>query len=170
MRCTVRANCHQHFTSMLRPSHYRRGLASVDTPDKPSFRRAADARNHKLVFEFLARSGCVDCGESDVLVLQFDHLDNKSDDISWLVGSGCSPSRLARELAKCEIRCQTATDARLQRRGDGFAAAATSHLGLLGIRERAEMLGGRLRIRSDPGGGTSITVGMPAADVRRASG
>jgi len=52
---------------------------------------------------------------------------------------------------------------------DDVDLAATKHLGLLGMRERAEMLGGRLRIRSEPGRGTSITVSMAAADVGSAA-
>jgi PAS domain S-box-containing protein len=46
---------------------------------------------------------------------------------------------------------------------DDVDLAATGHLGLLGMRERAETLGGRLRIRSEIGRGTSIAVSIPAA-------
>ena len=45
---------------------------------------------------------------------------------------------------------------------DDVDLAATGHLGLLGMRERAETLGGRLRIRSEIGRGTSIAVSIPA--------
>jgi len=48
---------------------------------------------------------CIDCGAQDPLVLQFDHMGDKADDISWLAGSGWSSSRLSRELSKCVIRC-----------------------------------------------------------------
>jgi len=37
------------------------------------------------------------------------------------------------------------------------------HLGLLGIRERAELLGGRLTIESSPGRGTSLYIRLPLA-------
>jgi hypothetical protein len=47
----------------------------------------------------------VDCGEKDWLVLQFDHVHSKLDHVSWLIGSGCSPVQLQRELSKCEVRC-----------------------------------------------------------------
>jgi PAS domain S-box-containing protein len=46
---------------------------------------------------------------------------------------------------------------------DDVDLAATGNLGLLGMRERAETLGGRLRIRSDIGWGTSIAASIPAA-------
>ena len=37
------------------------------------------------------------------------------------------------------------------------------HLGLLGMRERLEMMGGRLQIKATPGKGTAITAHLPAA-------
>ena len=55
--------------------------------------------------------------------------------------------------------------------GAGFDLAATGsedqgeHLGIAGIRERAEMLGGTLRIASTPGAGTIVVVTVPTGDV-----
>jgi len=37
-------------------------------------------------------------------------------------------------------------------------------LGLLGMRERAELLGGRLQVESRPGAGTRVTVELPLSD------
>jgi signal transduction histidine kinase len=48
--------------------------------------------------------------------------------------------------------------------GKGFDTSQLSnngHLGLMGMQERAEMLGGRLEIESEPGMGTTIFVGVP---------
>jgi two-component system, NarL family, sensor histidine kinase UhpB len=46
--------------------------------------------------------------------------------------------------------------------GVGFdAAAMTLGLGIAGMRERTAALGGTLRIRSRPGGGTDVTVRLP---------
>ncbi len=51
--------------------------------------------------------------------------------------------------------------------GHGFdAAAKTNGFGLMGMRERAELLAGRLEVESTPGEGTTVTVSLP---VRRAS-
>jgi two-component system sensor histidine kinase UhpB len=52
--------------------------------------------------------------------------------------------------------------------GRGFAAlhpdewARRGHLGLLGMRERARLIGGTLRLRSRPGRGTALAVDVPA--------
>jgi signal transduction histidine kinase len=47
---------------------------------------------------------------------------------------------------------------------DPFAAAQRGRLGLAGMRERAEMLGGSLIIESRPGSGTTLLVEMPYGD------
>jgi hypothetical protein len=105
-RCEVMcANCHQRYTSVARPKHYRRPESMELTSGVPRFRAAANARNHSLTLQFLDNAACVDCNEQDSLTLQFDHIHGKLDHISWLVGSGCSPVRLHQELAKCQIRC-----------------------------------------------------------------
>ncbi|MEU8117486.1 histidine kinase [Spirillospora sp. NPDC049024] len=44
------------------------------------------------------------------------------------------------------------------------ALAGGGHYGLVGMHERAARAGGRLAVRSVPGGGTEITASMPAAD------
>jgi len=45
--------------------------------------------------------------------------------------------------------------------GRGFdTSAPTDHLGLAGIRERVELLGGRLRVESSPGAGTAVLVDL----------
>jgi signal transduction histidine kinase len=55
--------------------------------------------------------------------------------------------------------------------GKGFEAARPEaleakegHLGLLNMRERAEMVGGELTIRSQPGWGTRVTLTIPLSD------
>jgi signal transduction histidine kinase len=50
--------------------------------------------------------------------------------------------------------------------GRGFDASLRPHrsLGLVGLKERAQMLGGQLDIRSSPGAGAMISVAFPAGD------
>ncbi len=52
--------------------------------------------------------------------------------------------------------------------GRGFDLAAVEsngHFGLLGMRERAESLGGKLQLQTAPGHGTEVQVWIPLADV-----
>jgi len=62
-----------------------------------------------FVFCFLARHPCVDCGEGDFRVLDFDHIDpnDKSEigGVAQLLWRNCSLKRIKAEIEKCEIVC-----------------------------------------------------------------
>jgi hypothetical protein len=61
--------------------------------------------NEKL-FNYLETHPCVDCGESDPVVLEFDHVrGEKSYNVSMMGWVGLSWDSLLREIAKCEVRC-----------------------------------------------------------------
>ena len=51
--------------------------------------------------------------------------------------------------------------------GVGFAVRrpVAGHYGLVGMRERAKLLGGSLRVESGSGRGTKITVRIPLAET-----
>ena len=60
----------------------------------------------RFVFEYLTSHPCVDCGESDPLVLTFDHVSGrKKMNISQMVNRGYSLDALQKEIDKCEVRC-----------------------------------------------------------------
>jgi hypothetical protein len=63
-------------------------------------------RNVRLVYEYLLQHPCVDCGESDPVVLEFDHVNGeKRDNVASYIRSGRSWQRVLTEIEKCEIRC-----------------------------------------------------------------
>jgi hypothetical protein len=65
----------------------------------------SDELNGKL-YEYLERHACVDCGESDPVVLEFDHVrGKKSYNVSAMGYLFTSWDSLLREIAKCEVRC-----------------------------------------------------------------
>jgi hypothetical protein len=68
-------------------------------------RRATALRVGRAVAEYLSAHPCVDCGERDARVLDFDHRREKTADVSALVHSGLSWERVAAEIAKCDVRC-----------------------------------------------------------------
>lgn len=57
--------------------------------------------------QYLLTHPCVDCGESDPIVLDFDHVrGEKIDDVSRLLwGSQCSLNVFETEMSKCDVRC-----------------------------------------------------------------
>lgn len=61
-------------------------------------------RIKKYLFDYKSNNPCVDCGESDPIVLEFDHFRDKTYTISQMsMHSGLS--NIKKEIAKCEIRC-----------------------------------------------------------------
>jgi hypothetical protein len=66
-------------------------------------RRVAEARAY--VLEMLRERRCVDCGEADVVVLEFDHLSDKQAHVATLVSRGVGLARIEAEVARCEIVC-----------------------------------------------------------------
>jgi hypothetical protein len=63
-------------------------------------------RNGELLRRYLMTRACVDCGETDVRVLEFDHVrGHKLENIGTMCAQRCNWQRIAAEIAKCEIRC-----------------------------------------------------------------
>ncbi len=72
----------------------------------------AAQKRHRLkirakMFEFLSVNPCVDCGEKDPIVLEFDHCDPKSKFklVSKMLSGHYSWESVQKEMKKCEIRC-----------------------------------------------------------------
>ena len=55
----------------------------------------------------LFECGCLDCGNKDVRVLEFDHRDPncKRDNVSRMLGLGCGWATILKEVEKCDIVC-----------------------------------------------------------------
>jgi len=68
-------------------------------------RQEAVTRNRKLLAAYLVDHPCVDCGETETTVLDFDHLRDKRMDISRMVNTGHAWASILEEIAKCEVRC-----------------------------------------------------------------
>lgn len=59
------------------------------------------------VCNYLMSHSCVDCGENDILVLEFDHRGDlpKTKDVSVMINSTYSLKTLMSEVDKCDVRC-----------------------------------------------------------------
>ena len=60
---------------------------------------------NKYIFEFLICNPCIDCGEKDPIVLEFDHQRDKTAPVSTLMKHNHSLQKLEKEIAKCVVRC-----------------------------------------------------------------
>lgn len=61
--------------------------------------------NYQKLREYLLSHPCEMCGNGDLLVLEFDHLRDKEENISVLVANGNTWSRIKREIDKCQVLC-----------------------------------------------------------------
>ena len=63
-------------------------------------------RNRAFIDEYLRHHRCVDCGISNPLLLEFDHVSGeKRAPISTLIRHAVPVEILLAEIAKCEVRC-----------------------------------------------------------------
>ncbi len=67
--------------------------------------KKAKARSKDLINGHLQSHPCVDCGESDIEVLEFDHLKDKTMNVSAMPRAGFALEKIKEEIAKCEVRC-----------------------------------------------------------------
>lgn len=61
----------------------------------------------QYVGRYLSSHPCVDCGEADILVLEFDHRDRNSKvaEISRIIKQTWAYKKLVEEISKCDVRC-----------------------------------------------------------------
>lgn len=62
-------------------------------------------KSQDYIWDYLKNNPCIDCGESDPVVLEFDHIDpkNKTANVSELIKY--SIYKIEKEINKCEVRC-----------------------------------------------------------------
>ncbi|KRE21197.1 hypothetical protein ASG80_14185 [Agromyces sp. Soil535] len=84
------------------------------------------AAHIKRIGEYLLDHSCVDCGERDIRVLDFDHRGGteKSAEVMKLAKAAYSWARVSAEIAKCDVRCRNC-HARVtyERMGDDWRTA-----------------------------------------------
>ena len=60
--------------------------------------------NKQYIVNYLSDHPCIDCAESDIVVLEFDHYKDKVDNIATLMHQ-VSLEVLEHEISKCVVRC-----------------------------------------------------------------
>lgn len=100
----------------LRKTHYEANKQQA--LDRVKARRVELRRR---MWEYKAIHPCVDCGESNPIVLEFDHLGDKVLDVTKMVWRGISWKRIEAEIAKCDIVCANHHKIRTWERGGFYA-------------------------------------------------
>ena len=110
--CTTRERISRYKTSFCRECKreydrkYHKSRSSIRKQDKQDKQKIRMFSLRKFVFEYLLTHPCIDCGEKDILVLDFDHVRGiKVAAVSFLLTNGCSKQKLVAEIKKCDIRC-----------------------------------------------------------------
>lgn len=82
--------------------------------------------NYKYVCEYLSEHGCVDCDETDIVVLDFDHVRGKKlDSINRLMNR--KPAIVIAEILKCVVRCSNCHRRRHAKEKGFFRFTYTPH-------------------------------------------
>jgi hypothetical protein len=93
--------CHAAY----RRAHYVRNRAIYIDQEVARIKRYRD-ENRPLIRDYLRFHPCVDCGESDIVVLDFDHRDPATKKYSVMLLALHKPwTRVLAEIAKCDVRC-----------------------------------------------------------------
>lgn len=101
-----RRNGHQSMCKCCNKDYQREHYRS----NKRVYKQKTSEYKHTLrqqLYKYLQSHPCVDCGESDPVVLEFDHLTpaDKEDGISRMIVRKCSWARILAEIEKCQVRC-----------------------------------------------------------------
>ena len=73
--------------------------------------RKRNSETRERIYEYLgfylSSHPCVDCGEDDILILEFDHKERseKEDSINAMITRRLPFGKLVAEVSKCEVRC-----------------------------------------------------------------
>ena len=86
--------------------HYERNRATYIANARRNSARY-HAENLDRVRQYLGAHPCVDCGEADPVVLEFDHRDRsaKRMPVSIMLRRFFSWEQIKREIDKCDVRC-----------------------------------------------------------------
>ena len=103
-----------------------------NTPERNTQRQASRERSkaaaRTLVWSYLTSHPCVDCGNPDPVVLEFDHVrGEKVRSISEMVCRGTSAAIIEEEIAKCEVRCANCHRRATALRGSWWTVAPTTN-------------------------------------------
>lgn len=101
---TRNAYCRECTTRYGR-EHYHRNITR-ERPRRVAYGREKLRKLRAQYFEYLKTHPCVDCGESDPMVLEFDHVcGEKRGEVSTLLNHRINWEGILAEIKKCDVVC-----------------------------------------------------------------
>lgn len=108
-KCGIQKSVDSFSARKDRPGLYKCYCKSCRSADNVVYNRDASedrrANIRAFIWNYLCDHPCVDCGENDQMVLEFDHLRDKKHGISRMAQNTVSIRAIGLEIAKCEVRC-----------------------------------------------------------------
>ena len=83
-------------------AHYKGNTQYYKDKARSWDRQTIDA-NRQYIIDYLKEHPCKDCGNANIVVLQFDHLRDKLDNVSNMLKR--SRKSIILEIAKCDVVC-----------------------------------------------------------------
>jgi hypothetical protein len=83
-------------------------------------RQKTRGRLEEYLVAFWKTHPCVDCGETNIVKLDFDHLRDKEDNIARMIANDCSINKISKEIEKCEVVCKNCHAVRTANRGQNW--------------------------------------------------
>lgn len=84
-------------------------------------RRKTTVNKQKKLLDYLGKHPCTDCGNSDIRVLEFDHVrGSKKLEVARAVSSNYSWQTVEKEIEKCEVVCRNCHAIREHKRANTY--------------------------------------------------
>lgn len=109
--CSVEYEDYGQRASICRPCkreydrQYHKNRSQELKVRKVELQKIRRIENRQFIFNFLSSNPCEVCGESDPIVLEFDHIDQSEKYKAVSVMVEHSLDRIKEEIAKCRVLC-----------------------------------------------------------------
>ncbi len=100
LRHYVCKSCH----ALYRKDHYKANRTKYIKKAKKWNKKQRQVLR-EVIFRHLQANPCIDCGEDDIVVLDFDHRSDKRLPISQMFRHSYSVAEIMNEIGKCDVRC-----------------------------------------------------------------
>lgn len=110
--------CYKHSRKDTYKQHYEKNKSEYINRAK-SRKEKILSENRINMFNLLSNSSCKDCGETNPIVMEFDHLSDKQYNISRMMQDHFW-ERILEEISKCEIVCCNCHRIRTSKRGNWY--------------------------------------------------
>lgn len=92
------------FCAVSRDNYWRKHVYYLQKAARQ--RKVQIKRLRQFVVDYLGVHSCIDCGETNPVCLEFDHVrGRKYKAISAMIASAASIAAITKEISKCEVRC-----------------------------------------------------------------